>query len=467
MKPVVAIVGRTNVGKSTLFNRFCRRRYAIMDDEAGCTRDRLYADVDFDGRPVTFVDTGGLVDAPAEWLRDSVAEQVITAMQEADVILFLVDGRAGLLPTDREVAELVRRADTPTVLVINKMESPKSDEYEFAELGFDRALPISAREGNNIADLLEALEELLPEPVDEDEAASPIQYDFSVAIVGRPNVGKSSMLNALAGDNRSMVSDVPGTTRDAIDTLVEWPGCRVLLTDTAGMRRKSKVEGDVEYYSVVRALRAVDRSDLVLLVLDAREGISDQDERIAGYAHEAGKLVILVANKWDLITDPPPLPDVPYHLEDPLTPAEQRRREKLLRNDFAREVERHLPFIAYSPILYTSALKNRGLDEIFPQLKTSYEQYTMRVPTSRLNRVVLDAAIEHAPPSKRGRRMKVYYATQAESCPPTIVLFVNDPKLMHFGYERYLRNRVREAFGLTGTPIRFIVRSRSRDEEGS
>jgi GTPase len=466
VKPVVAIVGRTNVGKSTLFNRFARRRYAIMDDEAGCTRDRLYADVDFDGRLVTFVDTGGLVDAPAEWLRESVAGQALTAMQEADLILFLVDGRAGLLPTDREVAELVRRSDKPTVLVINKMESPKSDPYEFTELGFERAIPVSAREGNQMADLLEAIEELLPAP-EEDAPEEPLPYDFSVAIVGRPNVGKSSLLNALSGDERSMVSDVPGTTRDAIDTLVEMPEYRVLLTDTAGMRRKSKVEGDVEYYSVVRALRAVDRSDMVLLVLDAREGVAEQDERIAGYAHEAGKLVILVANKWDLMTDPAPLPDVPYHLEDALTPAEKRRREKLLRNDFRREVERHLPFIAYSPILYTSALHNRGLDEIFPQLKASYEQYTTRVSTSKLNRVILDAAIEHAPPNKRGRRMKVYYATQAESCPPTIVLFVNDPDLMHFGYERYLRNRVREAFGLTGTPIRFVVRPRSRDGENS
>jgi GTPase len=465
VKPVVAIVGRTNVGKSTLFNRFCKRRYAIMDGEAGCTRDRLYADIDLDGRLVTLVDTGGLVDAPAEWLRESVADQAVQAMLEADLILFLVDGRAGMLPTDREVAELVRRADKPTILLVNKVESPKSDPYEFSELGFERMIAISAIQGNQIADLLDAIEEMLPPPQEEEEER--IAYDFSVAIVGRPNVGKSSLLNALVGDERSMVSDVPGTTRDAIDSLVELPDCRMLLTDTAGMRKKSKVEGDVEYYSVVRALRAIDRSDMALLVLDAREGVAEQDERIAGYAHEAGKLVIIVANKWDLMTDPPPLPDVPYHLEDALTPAEERRRGKLLQKDFEKEVQRHLPFIAYSPILYTSALKGRGLDAIYPQLRASYSQYTVRVPTPRLNRVILDAAIEHAPPSRRGRRMKVYYATQAETSPPTIVLFVNDPELMHFGYERYLRNRVREAFGLTGTPIRFVVRPRSREEEAN
>jgi len=465
MKPVVAIVGRTNVGKSTLFNRFCRRRYAIMDDEAGVTRDRLYVDVDLDGRIVTLVDTGGLVDAPAEWLRSSVEEQAVTAMNEADVILLMVDGRDGLVAADREVADMVRRAGRPTILAINKMESPKLDPWEFAQLGFEETIAISAKEGINVSDLTEAILSHLPEPTEDEEDAGGPSHAFSVAIGGRPNVGKSSILNALVGDERSLVSDVPGTTRDAIDSLVEAGGHRMLLIDTAGMRKKARVSEDVEYYSVVRALRAVDRSDIILHVLDASMGVTEQDERIAGYAHEAGKLVILTANKWDLVADPKPLPDLPYELDAPLTPAQQRRQEKLMRKDFERQLRDRLPFVSYAPLLYTSALTGKGLEEVFPQVAASYAQFSVRVNTSRLNRVILDAAVGHQPPMRRGKRMKVYYATQAETCPPTIVLFVNDPALMHFGYERYLRNRVREAFGLDGTPIKFVVRPRARDTE--
>ncbi len=468
MKPIVALVGRTNVGKSTLFNRMCRRRYAIMDDEPGVTRDRLYADVEIDDRVVTLIDTGGLADAPAEWLAEDVAGQAIHAMSEADVILFLVDGREGLLPTDREVARLVRRADKPTIVVVNKVESNKPDPYEFLEFGFDEVVPISARENLNLPHLYEAITDLLPEPdeglTEADEVGEAAEHDVSVAIVGRPNVGKSSLLNALCGEERSLVSDVPGTTRDALDTLVELPEGRVLLTDTAGMRKKGNVTGDVEYYSVVRALRAVDRSDLVLLVLDAGEGLGEQDQRIAGYAHEQGKLVLVVVNKWDLVVDPPPMPDLPYVLEDPLTPAQRRRQERLFEKDFERQVRDRLAFLSYSPVLFVSALTGRGLSTVFPQILESYRQYSARIPTAKLNRLILDASIEHPPPMRRGRRMKVYYATQAESCPPTIVLFVNDPQLMHFGYERYLRNQIREAFGLDGTPIRFVARERTREQ---
>jgi len=353
VKPIVALVGRTNVGKSTLFNRMCRRRYAIMDDEPGVTRDRLYADVEIDDRVVTLIDTGGLADAPAEWLAEDVAGQAIHAMSEADVILFLVDGREGLLPTDREVARLVRRADKPTIVVVNKVESNKPDPYEFLEFGFDEVVPISARENLNLPHLYEAITDLLPEPdegqTEEDEVGEAAEHDVSVAIVGRPNVGKSSLLNALCGEERSLVSDVPGTTRDALDTLVELPEGRVLLTDTAGMRKKGNVTGDVEYYSVVRALRAVDRSDLVLLVLDAGEGLGEQDQRIAGYAHEQGKLVLVVVNKWDLVVDPPPMPDLPYVLEDPLTPAQRRRQERLFEKDFERQVRDRLAFLSCRP----------------------------------------------------------------------------------------------------------------------
>jgi len=464
VKPIVAIVGRTNVGKSTLFNRYCHRRYAIMDDEPGVTRDRLYADVRIGDRIVTMVDTGGLGDAPDEWLADDVADQAILAMSEADVILFLVDGRAGLMPVDREVATVVRRAAKPTVLVVNKVESPKQDPYEFAQFGFEEVIPISAKENVNVPLVTEALLEMLPPPEDRGAELEASAHDYAVAIVGRPNVGKSSLLNALIGDDRALVSDIPGTTRDALDTLVGVQGKRIRLTDTAGMRKKGNVTEDVEYYSVVRALRAVDRSDIALLVIDGSAGVTEQDQKIAGYAHEGGKLVVIVANKWDLVTEPPPMRELPYKLEDPLTPAQRRRREALLERDLERQVRDRLAYIGYAPILCVSALRGTGVDRVFPQLAESYGQYSARMPTSPLNRLILDAAIEHPPPTRRGRHLKVYYATQAEVCPPTIVLFVNDPDLMHFGYERYLRNRIREAFGLHGTPIRFVVRERTREQ---
>jgi len=461
---VVAIVGRTNVGKSTLFNRFCRRRYAIMDDEPGVTRDRLYADVAIGDRVVTVVDTGGLGDAPDEWLADGVADQVVLAMNEADIILFMVDGRTGVMPVDREVAARVRRAAKPTILVVNKVESPKHDPYEFAQFGFEEVIPISAKENVNIPLVTEALLEMLPLVEDAEAEADATSHDYAAAIIGRPNVGKSSLLNALIGDERALVSEVPGTTRDALDTLVGVGGRRIRLTDTAGMRKKGHVKEDVEYYSVVRALRAVDRSDIALLVIDGSVGVTEQDQKIAGYAHEAGKLVIVVANKWDLVIEPPPMRELPYKLEDPLTPAQRRRHEAILEKDLQRQVRDRLAYIAYAPILCVSALTGRGIDRVFPQLGESYGQYSARMPTSQLNRLVLDAAIEHPAPSKRGKHLRVYYATQAETCPPTVVLFVNDPELMHFGYERYLRNRMRQAFGLDGTPIRFLVRERAREQ---
>ena len=464
MKPVVAIVGRTNVGKSTLFNHIVGRRLAIIEDEPGVTRDRLYCDVEHDGTVFTLIDTGGLVDAPIEELSGPIAQQSIAAMAEADVIVFMVDGLVGLVPADLDIAELVRGADKPTVLAINKTESPKkSDELQFAALGLEHAVPVSAKGRMNIAYLLDEVVGLFPEvpPAEEPQFA----YDFAAAIVGRPNVGKSSLLNLLLGHERSVVSEMPGTTRDAIDSLLEWEGHRILLTDTAGMRRKARVHEDVEYYSVVRALRAVDRADLVLLMVDAQDGITEQDQRIAGYAHENGRLVILVVNKWDLITDVgAPSRELPYQLDDPMSARTAAKRDKRLRTDWQRSVRDRLVFLEYSPVLFVSALKQRGMELIVPQMLESIEQYRMRVSTAGLNRLMLDAATEHAPPMRRGRRLRVYYATQAEASPPTFILFVNEPDLMHFSYERYLKNRIREAFSMTGTPIRLELRRRQRED---
>jgi len=462
LKPIVAIVGRTNVGKSTLFNKIAGRLYAIIEDEPGVTRDRLYCDVEHGDRVFTLVDTGGLADAPREDLRDVVTAQAEAAITQADVVVFVVDGITGLVPADWEVADRVRASGKPPILAINKMESPKRDEYEFAAFGIEPAIPVSAKARMNIPYLLDSIVARLPAE-DEGEPGPGVAYDFAATIVGRPNVGKSSLLNILLGQERSIVSDIPGTTRDAIDSLLEWDGHRILLTDTAGMRRKAKVREDVEYYSVVRALRSIDRSDLVLLMIDATEGITEQDQRIAGYAHEKGRLVVLLVNKWDLLTDPVEL-DLPYELEDPLTPSQLAKLERRLQGDWKHSVRDKLVFIDYSPVLFISALKERGIDAILPQMIESISQYRTRIPTPKLNRLMVDAAAAHPAPMRRGRRLKVYYATQAETSPPTIVLFVNDPELMHFSYERYLRNRVREVFGLTGTPIRLMIRQRRRVE---
>jgi len=459
MKPIVAIVGRTNVGKSTLFNHLVGRLMAIIEPEPGVTRDRLYCDVEHAGRVFTIIDTGGLVDAPREDLQPVVTAQTKLAIEEADVVLMLVDAIDGLVPADWEVTELVRNSGKPAVLAINKMESPKRDEYEFAALGFDHSVAISATGRLAIAYLLDTLVGLMP--AEEEVPAPEIAYDFAATIVGRPNVGKSSLLNRLLGEDRSIVSDVPGTTRDAVDSLLEYGEHRILLTDTAGLRKKAKINEDVEYYSVVRALRAIDRSDLTLLLIDASEGITEQDQRIAGYAHEKGKLVMLLANKWDLLTDPIEL-NLPYELDDPLTPAQAAKHDKRLRKDWQRSVQDRMVFVGYAPLLFLSALKNRGIDAILPAMVESIHQYRMRVPTAKLNRLMLDAATDHPPPMRRGRRLRVYYATQADTAPPTMVLFVNEPDLVHFSYERYLRNRIREAFGLTGTPIRILLRRRKR-----
>ena len=466
MKPIVAIIGRTNVGKSTLFNHLARRRIAIIEDEPGVTRDRLYCDVEHDGVVFTAIDTGGLVDAPLEELRGPIATQTIEAMREADVLVFMVDGLAGLTAADRDVADIVRVADKPTVLAINKIESPKrTDEFEFSALGFKHSVAVSAKARQNIAYLLDEVVSLLRVSPPDGEPEAEMAYDFAAAIVGRPNVGKSSLLNLLLGMERSIVSDLPGTTRDSIDSILEHNGTRVLLTDTAGMRKKARVNEDLEYYCVVRALRSIDRSDLVLLIVDAGDGITEQDQRIAGYAHEAGKLVMVLVNKFDLLTDPVEAPlDLPYHLEDPMTPAEAAKHSKTLQADWKRSVRDRLIFLDYAPLLFVSALKRRGIKGILPAMMHAIGQYRIHISTPSLNRLMMDAAAEHPAPARRGRRLRIYYATQADTAPPTIVLFVNDPELVHFSYERYLRNRVREAFSLTGTPIRLVFRARTRTD---
>lgn len=459
MKPLVTIVGRTNVGKSTLFNRLVGRRVAIIEDRPGVTRDRLCVDIACEDRLITLVDTGGLVDMPEVAYSGAVEEQTLRAVEASDAVLFMVDGRAGLVAGDREIAEKLRRSDRPVVLVVNKVESPRQDLWEFAELGIEPMLAISALNNQGIDELLQNLASLLPA----EEPEEVVAHDFAVAIVGRPNVGKSMLLNALLQEERSIVSEHPGTTRDAVDTLWERNGHRILLTDTAGLRKKGRIHEDVEYYGVVRALRAIDRSDLVLLVLDATQGVGQQDQRIAGYAHEKGKLIILVVNKWDLMghwseegfTLPYPTPTAGRH-------ADSGRAGKLLRADFGRELRQQLRFLSYAQVLFVSALTGQGLQDLFSQMLSSMEDYTRRVPTGPLNRMVLDAAIGHPPPMRRGRRLKIFYATQADVKPPTIVLFVNDPELMHFSYERYLVNSLRNTFSMKGTPVRVVLRKRQR-----
>lgn len=433
MKPLVAVVGRPNVGKSTLFNRLVEEPRAIVEDLPGTTRDRLYADAQWGGVAFTLIDTGGLVLWTEDELTMQVRRQVELAMAEAEAILFLVDVAEGLTVGDEEIAELLRVSQKPLFLVVNKAdnEARRLAATEFYSLGLGEPYPISALHGTGTGDLLDALVASFP-PREEVEEAEGVR----VAIVGRPNVGKSSLLNALLGWERAIVSESPGTTRDAIDTQMSWDSQLVTLIDTAGIRRRGRVQRGVEQYSVLRALRAIQRAHVVVLLLDAPQGVTAQDAHIAGYVMEEARGIVLVVNKWDLMQEA----DL---------------------SEYAKEVRQAFRFIPFAPLLFVSALTGRRVGTVLETALRVYQERLRRVPTSGLNRLLREAVASHSPPSKRGKRLRFYYATQAEVDPPTFVFFVNDPQLVHFSYRRYLENRLREAFGFEGTPLRLYFRRRS------
>ena len=440
MKPIVAIVGRPNVGKSTLFNRLTRSKMAIVEDYPGVTRDRLYQDAEWNNRKFTLIDTGGIEVKSDDTILAQERTQAQVAMEEADVIIFMCDIKAGVTNEDMEIAQMLRRTKKDVILAVNKVENfdHLEDLYEFYTLGLDEPYPISASHGMNTGDLLDRLMELIDKYEEEGYEPDVIK----IAVVGCPNVGKSSLTNAILGQERAIVSNIPGTTRDAIDTPFERNGQQYVIIDTAGMRRKSKVvETTTERYSVIRSLRAVDRADAVLMVINAEEGLIEQDKKIVGYAHEQGKAIILVVNKWDLIE------------KDDKTSATMEK-----------EIRSELLFLQYAPMIFVSAMTKQRVHKLIDMINFGVEQNNLRISTSVLNEVIRDAMQLNPPPSDKGKRLKIYYATQSGVCPPTFVLFVNEPEIMHFSYERFLENKIRENFGFEGTPIKIVVRKRSEDE---
>lgn len=440
-KPIVAIVGRPNVGKSTLFNIFADSRISIVEDTPGVTRDRLYADAEWLDRKFTVVDTGGIEMQNTDSIAVSIREQAEIAIREADVILFVCDARTGITTDDMEVAKLLRQPRKPVILAVNKADTPKqeAEAYEFYNLGIGEPYLISASNKLNLGDLLDAIVEKFPKEGDDDDDNEDV---IKVAIIGRPNVGKSSIFNDIIGQTRSIVSDVAGTTRDAIDVPVEKDGQTYLFIDTAGMRRKGKIDEPIEKYSIIRTLRAVDRSDVVLLVLNAVEGITDQDKKIAGYAHEAGKGIVIVVNKWDLYPN----------------------KTVMSTEEFTKKIRNELIFMPYANVVYVSALTQQRISRLPEMIRDAAEANSMRVATSVLNQVIIDAVAMNQPPMEKGKRLKILYTTQVKVKPPTFVIFCNEPEIMHFSYQRYLENQLREAFGFKGTPINIIVRGKNEDE---
>lgn len=438
--PIVAIVGRPNVGKSTLFNKLIGQRLSIVADTPGVTRDRIYAKGEWRDRSYMVVDTGGLEPSSTDPMLSMIREQAQIAIEQADVIILVTDVQCGVTANDADVASLLQKSGKPIVLAVNKCDSigdTPMEVYEFYSLGLGDPYPISATHGHGTGDLLDAVYSYLPEEVAEDEDSDTIK----VAIIGKPNVGKSSLVNRIAGEPRAIVSDVPGTTRDATDTLIENEYGKFTFIDTAGIRRKSKVNESIERYSVLRSYMAIDRADVCLMMLDATEGFSEQDSKVAGYAHEQGKGSIIVVNKWDLI--------------DKETNTMQEYTEKL-ENDFS--------FMSYAPFIYISAKTGQRVNKLFEMIQDVYTQNTMRITTGMLNDVLSYATARVQPPTDKGRRLKLYYITQSSTKPPTFVVFVNRAELFHFSYQRYIENQIRSTFGLNGTPIRLVIRERDRND---
>ena len=436
-KPLVAIVGRPNVGKSTLFNKICKRRIAIIEDTPGVTRDRIFQDAEWLGYQFVLVDTGGIEPESEDIILAQMRRQAEMAMEAADVILFLTDAKTGLVSADYEVADMLRRTDKPVVLAVNKVENKHDQEsvYDFYNLGIGAVHEISAEQSLGLGDLLDEIVSYF------DRVQEPEEDATYIAIVGKPNVGKSSLANKILGQQRSIVSDIPGTTRDAIDTPFYRDGKKYILTDTAGMRKKGKIERDsVERYSVIRSLAAVRRADIVLTLIDAEQGITEQDVKIAGYVDEEGKPSIIVVNKWDAV-----------------------EKDTYTIEKYKKDIEVDLAFMTYAPQIYISAKTGQRVDKLFPLMEQCLENANRRISTGLLNDCIREAIAAAEPPTSGGRRLRIYYATQVSTCPPTFVLFVNDVKLMHYSYERYLKNYLRKTFDFSGTPIRMMVRNRNEN----
>ncbi len=440
-KPVVAVVGRPNVGKSTLFNALAGENISIVKDTPGITRDRIYADVTWLDRTFTLIDTGGIEPDSKDVILSQMREQAQIAMDTADVILFLTDVRQGLTDADAKVADMLRRSRKPVVLVVNKVDQFDKflpDVYEFYNLGIGDPHPVSAANRLGLGDMLEELTSHFPECAGEDEEDERPR----IAIVGKPNVGKSSLINKLLGENRLIVSDIPGTTRDAVDTEIVHNGREYVFIDTAGLRRKNKIKEELERYMIIRTVSAVERADIVVLVIDAVEGVTEQDAKIAGIAHERGKAVIIAINKWDAV----------------------EKDDKTIYR-VTEKVRSTLSYMPYAEILFISALTGQRLQKLYETIDMVYENHAMRVATGVLNEIMAQAVTMQQPPADKGKRLRLYYITQVSVKPPTFVIFVNDKELMHFSYTRYIENQIRETFGFRGTPLRFIIRERNEKEQ--
>ena len=440
-KPIVAIVGRPNVGKSTLFNALAGENISIVKDTPGVTRDRIYAEVTWLNREFTMIDTGGIEPDSRDIILSQMREQAQIAIDTADVIIFLTDVRQGLQDADSKVADMLRRSGKPVVLVVNKVDSFEkfmADVYEFYNLGIGDPIPVSASSRLGIGDMLDEVTKHFPEGTGEEEEDDRPR----IAIVGKPNVGKSSIVNKLLGKNRVIVSDIAGTTRDAIDTAIKHNGKEYVFIDTAGLRRKNKIKEELERYSIIRTVTAVERADVVLMVIDATEGITEQDAKIAGIAHERGKGIIIVVNKWDAI----------------------EKNDKTM-NEFEKDIRQTLAYMPYAEIMYVSAHTGQRLSKLYDMIDMVMENQTLRVATGVLNEIMAEAVAMQQPPSDKGKRLKLYYITQVSVKPPTFVIFVNDKELMHFSYTRYLENKIREAFGFRGTSLKFFIRERKEKEQ--
>ena len=438
-KPLVAVVGRPNVGKSTFFNKIVGRRVSIVEDTPGVTRDRIYAEAEWTGVHFALIDTGGIEPDSDDIILSQMREQAQVAMDMADVILFMVDGREGLTAADREVGMMLRKTGRKVVLAVNKVDTKDlpEDFYDFYELGLGEPIPISSSNMLNLGDLLDRIVENFPEGagLEEDES-------IKIAMIGKPNVGKSSLVNRLLGENRVIVSPIAGTTRDSIDTPFNYDGQEYLLIDTAGIRRKSKVNENIEKFSVLRAVAAIERCDVCMLMIDGREGITEQDKKIAGIAHEAGKGIVIAVNKWDLVD-----------------------KDNSTMSKMKREIGRELAFMSYAPAIFISALTGQRVEQVIEMARYVAENRAMRIPTGQLNTVITDATMMKQPPADKGKRLKIYYVTQVGEKPPLFSFKINSRPLMHFSYSRYLENKIREAFGFEGTSLKFVFREKGEKED--